>query len=81
MVPHNRWNGNEESVLSCAENLLASNPEKFVKIGEREIPRYKPGYMREIAQMNTNCTYIGWSVSGVSITHVIDEAERIAEQF
>ena len=31
--------------------------------------------------MNTDCTYIGWSVSGVSITHVIDEAERIAERF
>ena len=81
MVPHNRWDGQDESILACAESLLAKQPELFAKIGERKIPKYPPGYMEMIAQMDYQCSYIGWSVSGVSITHVVDEAERIAELF
>ena len=81
MVPHNRWDGQDESILACAESLLAKQPELFAKIGERKIPKYPPGYMKMIAQMDYQCSYVGWSVSGVSITHVVDEAERIAELF
>ena len=81
MVPHERWDGEEHSILSCAHNLLAADPELFVKIGERKIPRYKPGYMAQISQMDFACSYVGWSVSGVAITHVVDEAERLAEFF
>ena len=81
MVPHNRWDGKEQSVLSCAEGLLADEPDLFVKIGERKIPKYQPGYMAKIAKWQGDESYVGWSVSGVSITHVVDEAERVAELF
>ena len=81
MVPHNRWNGDEQTVLSCAEDLLGSNPELFVNLGIRSIPRYQPGYLRAVAKMSKPYSRVGWAVSGVSITHIVDEAERIAELF
>ena len=81
MVPHSRWDNDEASVLACAEKLLAEKPVLFTKIGERKIPRYKPGYMSSIATMSPDFSMIGWAVSGVSITHVVDEAERVAELF
>ena len=81
MVPHSRWDNDETSVLDCAEKLLAEKPVLFTKIGERKIPRYKPGYMASIATMSPDFSMIGWAVSGVSITHVVDEAERVAELF
>ena len=81
MVPHSRWDKAESSVLACAEKLLAKKPVLFTKIGEREIPRYKPGYMAEIATLSPEFSMVGWAVSGVSITHVVDEAERVAELF
>ncbi len=81
MVPHNRWNKDSNSVQECAESLLANNPVIFKKIGERKIPNYKPGHMARISQISPDCSYAGWSYSGVSITHVIDQSERIAELF
>ena len=81
MVPHSRWDNDETSVLACAEKLLAEKPVLFTKIGERKIPRYKPGYMASIATISPDFSMIGWAVSGVSITHVVDEAERVAELF
>ena len=81
MVPHSRWDKDESSVLACAEELLAEKPVLFTKIGERQIPRYKPGYMSKTSAMSPDFTMVGWAVSGVSITHVVDEAERIAELF
>ena len=81
MVPHNRWDNNEQKVVECAEKLLAKDPVLFVKIGERKIPSYPPGYMADLKQLNNDCSYAGWSISGVSITHVVDEAERFAELF
>ena len=70
-----------KSVQECAENLLAPNPVLFEKIGDRTIPRYKPGHMGKVAKINPKCTYVGWHYSGVAITHVVDQAERIAELF
>ena len=81
MVPHNRWNKDEQNVIQCAEKLLAKDPVLFVKIGERKIPSYPAGYMADLKQLNNECSYAGWSISGVSITHVVDEAERFAELF
>jgi protoporphyrinogen oxidase len=81
MVPHNRWDNDEQKVVECAEKLLAKDPVLFVKIGERKIPSYPPGYMADLKQLNNDCSYAGWSISGVSITHVVDEAERFAELF
>ena len=81
MVPHSRWDGKEQTVLSCAEDLLGINPELFVKIGERSIPHYRPGYLSRLATVDRPYSRVGWAVSGVSITHVVDEAERVAELF
>ena len=81
MVPHNRWDKETGSVLKCAESLLAHNPVIFKKIGERKIPSYTPGHMAKLSQISLECSYVGWSYSGVSITHVIDQSERIAELF
>tara|TARA_Y100000768_G_scaffold3156_1_gene2323 strand:- start:14048 stop:15304 length:1257 start_codon:yes stop_codon:yes gene_type:complete len=81
MVPHSRWDKDESSVLACAEKLLANKPVLFTKIGERKIPRYKPGYLADIATLSPDFSMVGWAVSGVSITHVVDEAERVAELF
>ena len=81
MVPHNRWDKDEQKVIHCAEKLLAKDPVLFVKIGERKIPRYSPGYMTSLNQLDKDCSFAGWSISGVSITHVVDEAERFAELF
>ncbi len=81
MVPHWRWDGENESVRRCAESLLSSNPVLFEKIGERKIPRYLPGHLQKMTQLNPECTYVGWCYSGVSVTHVVDQAERISELF
>lgn len=81
MVPHDRWDGNEETVLLHAKKLLAEKYVLFSKIGERKIPSYKPGYMSKISNFGNDRNLVGWSVSGVSITHVVCEAERIAELF
>ena len=81
MVPHNRWDGNEETVLINAKKLLGDKHVLFTKIGERTIPMYKPGYMSKISKLDNERNLVGWSVSGVSITHVVCEAERIAELF
>ena len=81
MVPHNRWDKDEQKVLDVAEKLLAKDPVLFVKIGERKIPRYLPGYMANLKQLSSDFSHAGWAISGVSITHVVDEAERFAELF
>ena len=81
MVPHSRWDKDEQKVLDVAEKLLAKDPVLFVKIGERKIPRYLPGYMANLKQLSSDFSHAGWAISGVSITHVVDEAERFAELF
>lgn len=81
MVPHQRWDGTEESVLSCAEQLLAPNPVIFSLIGSRQIPKFPPGYMSKMSKAALDHTYVGWGATGVSITHVVAEAERLADCF
>ena len=81
MVPHNRWDKDEQSVLAWAKKLLGDKPVIFTKIGQRRIPRYKPGHMAKTAQKYPDYSIVGWTASGVSITHVVDQSERIAELF
>ena len=82
MVPHERWDGEEASVKRALRRILTkADPILFSKIGERSIPRYLPGHLQGIANKQSECSQAGWSVSGVSITHVVDQAERIAELF
>ena len=82
MVPHSRWNGDHEQVKKCAQRLLSdAEPTVFHCIGERKIPTYLPGYLSEISKHEYSFNRVGWSYAGVSITHVITEAERGADFF
>lgn len=82
MVPHSRWNGDHQSIKECAHELLSSSKSViFHHLGERKIPSYPPGHMNQVSQQNDTFTRAGWAFSGVSITHVIAEAERIAALF
>ncbi len=83
MVPHQRWGGNEGEVVESVGRLLKTveRPALFEKIGTRRIPRFPPGYMKSIAEKKYDFSVAGWTGSGVSVTHVVDEAERISELF
>tara|TARA_B100000900_G_scaffold416177_1_gene449741 strand:- start:341 stop:1612 length:1272 start_codon:yes stop_codon:yes gene_type:complete len=82
MVPNNRWNGNPIVIKECAKNLISNKePVIFEYLGERYIPSYPPGYMLSLKKYKPDFTHSGWGFSGVSITHVIAEAERISDIF
>ena len=80
MAPSSR-SSSEETVRACLTQILThSEPVVFKKIGTRKIPIYAPGYM---SKLDTDREYSrgGWFYSGVSVTHVVSEAERIADLF
>ena len=80
MAPSSR-SSSEEAVRTCLKQILThSEPVIFQKIGTRKIPIYAPGYMSNL-DINKEFTRAGWFFSGVSVTHVIAEAERIADLF
>ena len=80
MVPHSRWKGDPAEILETSKNLISSSePVMFEHIGDREIPSYLPGYMESISTERHPYVRAGWGFSGVSITHVISEAERLAD--
>ena len=82
MVPTSRWSGDDEEIIrSLKENFVDAEPVLFQKIGDRSIPSYEPGYMKRITNTDLDCSVTGWAGSGVSIIHVVDEAERISEMF
>ena len=83
MVPHTRWDANEQSVREALRELdgFSGEPAIFQKIGERKIPRYPPGYLSSLMDYKGDLSFSGWTGSGVSVTHVVDEAERISELF
>tara|TARA_Y100001934_G_C11967927_1_gene592654 strand:- start:281 stop:550 length:270 start_codon:yes stop_codon:yes gene_type:complete len=83
MVPHSRWDGNEQSVREALRKMdgFSGEPAILQKIGEREIPRYPPGYLSSLMNYSGDLSLSGWTGSGVSVTHVVDEAERISELF
>lgn len=82
MVPHRRWDMDEMSIKLCVERLFnAKDPLLFKNLGEKHIPSFKPGHLSKMKRLAHDCSYTGWSVSGVSITHIVDQAERIAELF
>ena len=82
MVPTSRWSGDDEEIIrSLKENFVDAEPVLFQKIGDRSIPSYEPGYMKRITNTDLDCSVTGWAGSGVSIIHVVDEAERISELF
>ena len=80
MAPSSR-SSDEEAVRTCLKQILTrSEPVLFKKVGTRKIPIYEPGYMSQLDK-NREYTRAGWFFSGVSVTHVIAEAERIADLF
>ncbi|MDP6200410.1 MAG: hypothetical protein QF531_06515, partial [Candidatus Poseidonia sp.] len=74
--------GSDSEVKTALRHLLCeANPVLFEKIGERRIPSYPPGYMASLVSSSPSFTRASWFYSGVSVTHVVAEAERIAEVF
>jgi len=80
MAPSSR-NSDQDAIRTCLKQILTtSEPVMFKKIGTRTIPVYKPGYMSNL-DASREYTRAGWFYSGVSVTHVVAEAERIADVF
>lgn len=74
--------GSEDAVkASLAHHLSDAEPVVFEHIGVRSIPSYPPGYMDSLTTESADFTRAGWCFSGVSVTHVVAEAERIAAVF
>ena len=80
MAPSSRSSSEEVVRASLKQILTHSEPVIFKKIGTRKIPVYAPGYMSNL-DINREYTRAGWFYSGVSVTHIIAEAERIADLF
>ena len=77
-----RQTGTDETVRSAlAHHLGEADPVLFEHIGVRAIPSYPPGYMASLSTDTPGFTRAGWCFSGVSVTHVVAEAERIAARF
>ena len=81
MSPAARGATDEDVKRSLQTYLCEAKPVLFEKIGERRIPSYPPGYMASLEVSNPEFSRAGWFYSGVSITHVVAEAERIADVF
>ena len=80
MVPHARWDGEEESLRAALRKVLCpAEPVVFEVLGTRRVPRVDPGHMQRVAEHAAPWSWIGWSATGVAITHVISEAERLAD--
>lgn len=80
MVPHARWDGDEDSLRQAVETMLCpAEPVLFEVLGTRRVPHVRPGHMRRVAEHAAPWSWIGWSATGVAITHVVSEAERLAD--
>jgi len=79
MSPAQRGASDEDVKGSLRTYLCEADPVMFEKIGERRIPSYPPGYMASLSALTSEFTRASWYQSGVSITHVVAEAERIAD--
>ena len=81
MSPNSRTASEIQVREDLKKILCKHDPVLFECIGERRIPKYPPGYMSSLHTSNVEYTRSGWYFSGVSITHVVAEAERIAKIF
>ena len=81
MSPSTQTGSDDEVKAALRQLLCEAEPVLFEKIGERSIPSYPPGYMASLNPSKATFTRAGWFYSGVSITHVVAEAERIADVF
>lgn len=81
MSPAARGATEEDVKRSLSTYLCDAHPVVFERIGERRIPSYPPGYMASLSTDEPAFTRASWFFSGVSVTHVVAEAERVAEAF
>ncbi|MGB2506698.1 MAG: protoporphyrinogen/coproporphyrinogen oxidase [Candidatus Poseidoniaceae archaeon] len=80
MVPHARWDGEERALRQAVATMLCpAEPVLFEVLGTRRVPHVRPGHMRRVAEHAAPWSWIGWSATGVAITHVVSEAERLAD--
>ena len=80
MVPHVRWDGEEGSLRKTVKQMLCpAEPVLFEVLGTRRVPHVRPGHMQRVAEHAAPWSWIGWSATGVAITHVVSEAERLAD--
>ena len=80
MVPHARWDGEEGSLRQAVKTMLCpAEPALFEVLGTRRVPHVRPGHMQRVANHASPWSWIGWSATGVAITHVVSEAERLAD--
>ena len=80
MVPHARWDGEEGSLRQTVKQMLCpAEPVLFEVLGTRRVPHVRPGHMQRVAEHAAPWSWIGWSATGVAITHVVSEAERLAD--
>ena len=80
MVPHARWDGEERALRQAVATILCpAEPVLFEVLGTRRVPHVRPGHMRRVAEHAAPWSWIGWSATGVAITHVVSEAERLAD--
>jgi hypothetical protein len=81
MAPTGRGEDHGAVKAALRRLLCDAEPVLFEHIGMRRIPSYPPGYMASLVGVSDGFTRAGWCFSGVSVTHVVAEAERIAEHF
>ena len=81
MAPTGRGEDHGAVKAALRHLLCAEDPVLFEHIGRRSIPSYPPGYMASLTDVSNEFTVAGWCFSGVSVTHVVAEAERIADYF
>jgi len=80
MVPHARWDGEERSLRKAVEAMFCpAEPALFEVLGTRSVPHVRPGHMQRVAKHAEPWSWVGWSATGVAITHVVSEAERLAD--
>ena len=60
-------------------DAVPCEPVLFEVLGTRRVPHVRPGHMRRVAEHAAPWSWIGWSATGVAITHVVSEAERLAD--
>ena len=81
MAPASRGEDHDAVRAALRHLLCDAEPVLFEHIGMRKIPSYPPGYMASLTGVSNEFTQAGWCFSGVSVTHVVAEAERIADRF
>ena len=79
MVPRARWDGEELAQKDREADAVPCRACAVRGVGTRRVAHVCPGHMRRVAEHAAPWSWIGWSATGVAITHVVSEAERLAD--